>query len=292
MRCTLLLFVLSEDSLMATPLSGIAIQQFRDTFTNKYQASRKLMGACQEIHGIVGDSYKFPILGNYDLYLRGAYQSVVPGVILNHTQKSISFENYVGNVPVDRGEQTLVNASEREQLAAKHAAAAGRRIDQWCFDALEASTTTNTIANGGTNLDLAKIVGSAYYLNKNNVPMTDRYFITHANQLQAILKLEQLTSSDYNSVRMLTTGEMNTFMGFHWIVVGDYSTDGLYKTGNIRTNYAFHKEALGLGFRMDPTVNVEYSVSQMSWLSTMEVIGGAVAILDEGIVHIDCDETV
>lgn len=44
-----------------------------------------------------------------------------------------------------------------------------------------------------------------------------RYFIFSASQAEALLGETQVTSSDYNSVKALVQGEVNTFLGFEFI---------------------------------------------------------------------------
>jgi len=281
---------------MPNPLSSIAIQQFRDIFTVKYQATEKLAGTSVEVHGAIGDAYKWPRMDGADMQLRGAYGSLVPATTLDHSQVTTTFDDYVLNIPVDRGEQTLVNASERDQLAGRHAEAIGRRKDKWKIDALDAAST-NVILNGGTNMTLEKLIQARTDLIKGNAPVDSLVIAIHADQLEALLKLEKLTSADYNTIRALVSGEINTFMGFRFIVFGDVldkatsANLGLPKAGDIRSCFAWNMQALGSVFTLDPMIDVEWSPERVSWLSISQMIGGSSALLEEGIVKIDCDET-
>ncbi len=281
---------------MPNPLSSIAIQQFRDVFTIKYQAKEKLAGTAMEIHGVTGDAYKWPRMDGADMKLRGSYGSLVPATVIDKSRITTTFDDYVLNVPVDRGEQTLVNASERDQLAARHGEAIGRRKDKWKIDALDAAST-NVVSVGTTNLTLEKLIEAKEKLITGNAPTDNLRIAIHANQLSALLKLEKLTSADYNSIRALVAGDINTFMGFTFTVFGnvlDKETGvniGLPKTGNNRNCFAWHQEALGAVWTLDPKVEIDWSAERVSWLSISQMIGGASALLEEGIVKIVCDET-
>jgi hypothetical protein len=281
---------------MANPLSAIAIQQFRDIFTVKYQATEKLAGTALEVHGAIGDAYKWPRMDGADMRIRTSYGSLVPATIVDHTQVTTTFEDYVLNLPVDRGEQTLVNANERAQLAGRHAEAIGRRKDKWKIDAL-AAASINTVPVGTTNMTLEKLIEAKELLMTGNAPTDNLVIAIHANQLSALLKLEKLTSADYNTIRALVAGEINTFMGFRFIVFGDVidkNTNvnlGLPKTGDDRDCFAWHEGALGAVFTLDPKIDVEWSPERVSWLSISQMIGGASPLLEEGIVKIVCDET-
>ena len=62
-----------------------------------------------------------------------------------------------------------------------------RQEDQIGIDALVASGTTNTIAAGTTNLTVDKIREAGKFLDKNNVPMKERFFAAHADQKESLL---------------------------------------------------------------------------------------------------------
>ena len=67
----------------------------------------------------------------------------------------------------------------------------------------------------------------------------------------------------------------------------------LPKTGNIRTTYLYHREAMGLSIAKDITVEVDRRADLMnSWQVLVQGSLGAVRILDAGVVTIDFDESV
>jgi hypothetical protein len=276
---------------MTASLNNVAVQQFHDSFINKFAATQAILDACMEVHGVVGDAYKWPVLGFTEMQLRGAPQSLVPASDVSHDQIVTTFKDYVLNLPTDIFQQSNVNVNERQALAQVHAKAAGRRIDQFKIDALEASTTTNTIANGGTNLTVEKLREAQFFMDEENVPADQRWFLMGASQKRSLLRSTEITSSDFNTVKALVNGEINSFLGFQFITIGTRGTGGLPKAGDIRTNFAWQFDAVGLVFSLDPVTNVEWSVERQSWVSVSRLKAGASAILNPGIVKIDCDET-
>lgn len=274
---------------MADPTIDIAIQQFRDIFLQEYQRREKLSGTSLEIHGAKGDAYKWPKLGNAEMIDRGAYSSVITPTMLDHTQITTTYQDKVLRTRIDKGEESLINPTERALWANIHAGAYGRQRDQWKITALDLAT--NEIAVGTTNLTLDKLIAAKEYLMEEEAP-DGYFFVMSPNQLSALLKLEKLTSSDYNSLRALVKGDLDTFMGFNFIIVSDKNANGkLPKTGDDRTCYAYTREALGAVYRMDPDVNVWYSDDQLSWLADSRTIGGASILDNGGVTKIICDET-
>jgi hypothetical protein len=121
--------------------------------------------------------------------------------------------------------------------------------------------------------------------------MEGRSILIHANSLSALLGETEVTSADFNTVRALVTGDINTFMGFRFITFGDRDEGGLPVDGSSdRTLYAFHRDALGLGIGMNQTSRVDYIAEKTSFLVASMFSAGAVAIDDEGIVKITCRE--
>ena len=51
--------------------------------------------------------------------------------------------------------------------------------------------------------------------------------VIHANGLAALLDETELTSSDFATVKALSTGEIDTFLGFKFITLGDRDEGGL-----------------------------------------------------------------
>ena len=80
-------------------------------------------------------------------------------------------------------------------------------------------------------------------------------------------------------------------LGFRIIVVGDRSEGGLPLSTNDRTVFAFHKSAMGMAEGMGIKTEINYVPEKTSFLVNSMFSAGAVAIDDEGIVKITCDES-
>jgi hypothetical protein len=101
-----------------------------------------------------------------------------------------------------------------------------------------------------------------------------------------------VTSSDFNTVKALVQGEINTFLGFMFHVLGDRSEGGLPIDGsNDRTLYAFHTSAIGYAEGIAPRTEINYVPEKTSWLVNALFSAGAVSIDDEGIVKITARDT-
>jgi len=276
------------------PLSAVSVQMFRDQFTNKFEGTQKLMGTVIEVsEGVVGDAYKWPILGATTMKPRGAYGSIIAPTTLDHTRIVTTFDEFALNIPVDRGEQALVNADERSQLASKHANAAGRRLDQFIIDGMNDATVpaSNVIVDAGTNMSFDKLLEIQFLFTKGNVPFEDRFVMMHAAEVQALNKEEELTNYDYNVNRVLNQGRINSFLNMNFIIFGDVEEGGIPKTGDIRTCFAWNRQSVGLVHREKANVEIDWSAERNSWLSISTLAAGSSVLLGEGLIKIGCDET-
>ena len=276
---------------MTQSLSNVQVEMFRDQFVLDYAGERKLAAMLTEVHGVVGKSYQWPVAGSAVMINRGSAQSLIPASDVDHTPVITSFVPKVLNLPTDLFQQAEVNANERSMLAKRHVQAVGRTEDQSAIDAMNAATGVTTIPTNVTNLTVDKLRLVALEFNRNNVPSTDRMIAIHADQLEALLRETEVTDADFNTVRALVRGELSTFLGLNFITFGDLAEGGLPKTGDIRTCFAWHKDAMGQAWNVDPAVNVEWSVERQSWISVSRVSTGASNLLPLGLVKIDCDET-
>ena len=152
-------------------------------------------------------------------------------------------------------------------------------------------TVSNDIGGTDTNMNVAKLREAKKLLDTNNVPPTDRHMIIHANSLASLLSETSVTSADFNTVRALVAGEINTFLGFTFHVLGDRSEGGLPIDGSSdRTLYAFHKDAVGYGEGIAARTEINYVAEKTSFLVNSVFSAGSIAIDDEGIVKLTARE--
>jgi hypothetical protein len=73
-------------------------------------------------------------------------------------------------------------------------------------------------ASAGANLNLKALRDASQILDANEVPDDmPRYWVCASSQIHALLGDSTITSADYNSVKALVDGNINSFMGFQFI---------------------------------------------------------------------------
>jgi hypothetical protein len=279
---------------MAINLSTAFVTLFDAEVKQAYQASAVLRPAVRIRSGVEGSTYKFPKIGKGVAQVRIPQTDVTP-LNVTYSQVTATLSDYIAAEYSDIFMQAKVNFDERREIVKVVSNAIGRRQDQLILDALTASSATsvsNDIGGSDTNMNVAKLRAAAQTLNTNNVPMDNRHIIIHASSLASLLAETSVTSSDFNTVKALVQGEINTFLGFTFHVLGDRTEGGLIKDGsNDRTCFAFHKDAVGLAEGIAPKTEINYVPEKTSFLIASMFSAGAVAIDDEGIVKIVCRES-
>jgi hypothetical protein len=189
-------------------------------------------------------------------------------------------------------DEPKINFDEREVLKKVCAGGVGRREDQIIIDALEVGATTLTVPKtiGDTDgMNTAKFRRAKLLLDKASAGM-ERSFVMSATALSDMLGDQEPTSSDYNVVKSLVSGELKAWLGFKIYTVGDMQEGGLPKTGNTRSAFAIDKPAMGYAIGIDMRTEINYIAHKTSWLVNTVFSAGAVAIDAYGLVTISHDE--
>lgn len=269
---------------MSVNLSAVQLEEFDTEVKHAYQGYRQLRD-CVTYRTSGGDTYDFRVMGKGLATTRtGSSADVVP-MGITHGLKKALLTDWEAPEYTDIYDDAGVNFSEVQELAQTVAGAMGRRDDQSIIDAMAATTTT--VGAGTQALDLATITAAAAELNKVEAPMEDRYFVVHEGGLNDLLNDSTITSADYNSVRLLMSGDIDSFMGFKWKIIGSGRAEGgLPLTTTVRSGFAFQKKSVGHAVGIDMKTRVDYVPHKASWLSMGMWKGGSIIIDLEGVIEV------
>lgn len=280
---------------MSKHLSAAASQEFDSNVKHKYQKRGGLAQFVTRRENVTGDTYNFRLMGKGLANKKSTSEDVTP-MNVTHTKPQAVLENWNAPEYTDIFDAKEVNFDEVNELQETIAGAIGRREDQLIIDACDAASAyAGTVATsvGGTdsNLNTAKLRRASRFLNQKGVPMSGRHIMVSALNLEAMLGTTEATSADYNTVRALVNGEINTFVGFQFHIIEDRDEDGLAIDGSdVRDGYAWHEAAIGLARSLKDT-EVNYIPVKTSWLANGRLKGGSVARDTDGLVKVQMDET-
>ena len=278
---------------MAINVSTAFVDLFDSEVKQAYQAESLLRGTMRTRSGVAGNTVKFPTIGKGVATLRVPQTDVTP-LNVTYGQVTATMSDFIAAEYSDIFQQSHINFDERSELVQVVSKSIARRMDQICIDALDAATGTSSVATtvgpgGNTDMNIEKLRATAKALNEKNVPSEERYLLMHATQLDSLLGETEITSQDFAAVKALVQGEINTFMGFNILTMGDRDEGGIPKPST-RTCFAWHKDSMGYAESMSQKTEVNYVAEKTSFLVSSMFSAGSVAIDGEGIVKIACTE--
>lgn len=157
-------------------------------------------------------------------------------------------------------------------------------------DTLVALPAAQKIAASAAGLTLDKLREAAEILNANDVdPSINRYMAVTSKQLTDLLSITQITDSDFNTVKALVEGKVDTFMGFNFLRCERLTTDG----SSDRQVIAWAEDGLLLaqGNNMNKTRVSERDDKAYSVQVFRSEMFGATRMEEEKVIEIACVES-
>jgi hypothetical protein len=281
---------------MAIPVENVFTIDFDDRYKLAYQGSGKLRNTVRTKTNVVGATKQFNKYGEGIMteYNRGndvvavnADQSKVTATLVDY-----NYSEYVFMMDINK-----LEADEKQAIAESAGKATGRREDQIIINALTTVLASGLASDHKVNVAAADQVPMSVDILRDiqqifddaEVDETDRCIVLAPQQINDLLGETEVTSSDYNTVKTLVNGEIDTFLSFKFIKIGTRTEGGLpsatYTNVN-RTGFAYHKQALGLAIGQDKKSMVDWIAEKIGWLCTTIYSAGAVAIDVDGIVAV------
>ena len=277
---------------MSKTLSSVAVTEFDSMVKHAYQGTGLLKPAVTIRNNVVGDTYKFRRMGK-GLANQKSTSDLVTPMNVAHEFKTATLTNWNAPEYTDIFDQADVNFDEKQELASTIAAAIGRRCDQLVIDALDGSTPDAAdIVHGGVSLTMAKIIAAQVSLRGQNVQNSNLYAAVNAAGLGGLLNDEKATSSDYQTVKALVSGDVNSLAGFQFIILGDRTEGGLSVTANTVDSWFFQRDAVGLAIGIDMKTSVDWVPERTSYLCNGMLKAGSVVRDNGGLVKVEYKDNV
>lgn len=294
---------------MSTTVTENMVQQFGSNFRILGQQRKpRLVSFCQQEGTIVGTGKTVERLGAteaYDLVSRHADTQYVD---TPHSRRWLDLSDKAWADLVDEMDKIKMLADPTSPYVGLGVAALNRKKDDAIILAAYGNARTGSstialpaaqkIAAGGTRLTLAKLLATKEILDVAEVDdeMDDdgqspnlaakRVFVCTTKQLTDLLGTTEIKSVDYNNVKALAQGQVDTFLGFKFV-----RTERLPKSGTVRKNLAWSRGCIAYGTGMDIVTSIDplptknYSVQVYARESI-----GATRIEDAGVVEISVEE--
>jgi hypothetical protein len=174
-------------------------------------------------------------------------------------------------IPLDREDKVNMLIDPTNKYSEMIVAGLGRSIDSVLIAGMGGTAKTgkdgstnvsflagHQILNGSVGLTVDKLRQAMFLLEEANVDldMEPAWFVGTAKMKQQLLESTEVTSADYNTVRALVNGQIDTFMGFkfRWLSAG--SNPGLVGSSE-HFAYAYVPSAVHLGVWQDLQTRID-----------------------------------
>ena len=252
--------------------------------------------------------YKFyEQLGETAVQERTTRHEDTPVIDPDHQRRRVSSKDYVHSFLLDKEDELNMIINPASDYAMAQAMAFGRKQDQVIY--ADMLGTAYTGKDGGTATTLASYSSGAHEITAtsgltvdkildvkllldlaNNDPMKKRYWAVTAYEIQDLLNTTEVKSADYNTVKALAQGDINSFSGFEFIVLppSDVTNGIITRSSGVNSTVAFVEGAFKLGMKRDLQIKIterpDKNYATQIW-AAMSM--GGVRMQEKAVVKVD-----
>ena len=290
---------------MSLQITTAFVQQYSANVQMLSQQMGSRLRDAVRLETVVGKNAFIDQIGSVTAQLRSSRHADTPQIDTPHQRRRLSIASYEFADLIDDQDKVRMLIDPTSSYAQAAAAAMGRAMDDVIITAALGTASTGETGSGSATLDAtANMVGSASSndgltiaklteakrkMDLNDVdPSIPRYIAVGPKQIEDLLGTTQVTSSDFNTIKALVQGDVDTFMGFQFIMTNRLDID----SNDIRSCFAWAEDGITLGIGKDVQARIDERndkgyATQVYYC--MDI--GAVRMEEAKVVKIFCDET-
>lgn len=278
------------------------VRQYQDTITMlAQQADFRFEGTVMVDSNFKGEMKFYDQYSTDDMVeLVSRYQDT-PVQTPNHDRRKVTPRYFVSNTLEDPTDALQMLVDPKSTYMQAKRASSNRKKDDITISAFGGTSysgqngaTSNTLAGtsliaaGGTGLTKLKMIQAKVTLDENEVEKEERFLAHSASQLGDLLNTTEVTSSDYNVVKSLVEGSVDTWLGFKMKHTERLLVDG----ASARLCYAWQKKGIQLAIQKEVEGRVdERTDKNYAWQVYLRMALGSVRLEEERVIQIACVET-
>ena len=252
---------------MSTQITTAFVEQYSSNIQMLSQQKGSLLRDKVRLESVTGKNAFFDQVGSVTATVRSTRHSDTPQADTPHSRRRVSLVDYEFADLIDDLDKVrmLVDPTSTYALAAAYAM--GRAMDDAIITAATGSADTGVAGGtavalpagqiiaeaGSTGMTIAKLREAKEIIDLADVdPSLPRHIIVSPKQISDLLGTTEVTSSDFNTVKALAQGDINTFLGFNFIV-----SNRLAVASQIRDCIAFVSDGIALAVGKDATARID-----------------------------------
>ena len=290
---------------MSSNITTSFVEQYSSNVTLlSQQMGSKLRGAVDE-ESIVGKNAFFEQIDSTAAVLRTSRHGDTPQIDTPHSRRRVSLADYEWADLIDDTDKIRSLVDPTSAYAKNAAAAMNRAMDDVIITAFNASASTGVAggtstalpstqkfatSNQSDGLTIAKLLSAKKILDNNDIdPSRKRFIVCGPQQVADLLAVTQVTSSDFNTVKALAQGDINSFLGFEFIMSTRLSFDAT--NTDDRLIFAYTEDAIKLAIGSDIKAQISERADKSYSTQVYYAMSlGAVRMEEKAVVQIPCNE--
>ena len=252
---------------MSSQITTAFVEQYSANIQMLSQQMGSLLRDAVRNESIVGKDAYFDQIGKVTAQLKVSRHSDTPQIDTPHSRRRCSLADYEFADLIDQQDKVRLLIDPTSSYAKAAAYAMGRAMDDEIIAAALGTANTgvaggtavalpagNIVAAGGAGMTIAKLASAKQILDAGDVdPSIKRHIVVSPTEISDLLNSTTVTSSDFNTVKALVQGEIDSFMGFKFHVSNRLVDNGAANTQCI----AFAEDGILLGVGKDVTARID-----------------------------------
>ena len=287
---------------MSTQITTAFVNQYSANVQMLSQQMGSLLRNAVDVETVNGEKAFFDQVGSAAAVLRTSRHADTPLIDTPHSRRMVTLSDYEYADLIDDQDKVRMLIDPTSTYARAAAAAMGRAMDDVIISAALGSaktgkdgstttafaTATNQIAVGAAGLTLAKLIEAKEILDSQDVdPSIPRYIACSPKQVSDLLGDTDVTSADFNTVRALVKGELDTYVGFKFIMTNRLPVDG----SSDRRVIAWAMDGIKLAVGKEPVARIDERADKSYATQVYYCMSiGATRMEEAKVVEILCNE--
>ena len=255
---------------MSSQITTAFVEQYSANIQMLSQQMGSLLKDNVRNESVVGKDAFFDQIGKVTAQLKTSRHSDTPQIDTPHSRRRVSLKDYEWADLIDQNDKVRLLIDPTSSYAKAAAYAMGRAMDDVIIAAALGNADTgvaggtsvpflpaNIIAVGAgaaAKMTIDKLTSAKQKLDAGDVdPSIKRHIIVSPQEIADLLNTTEITSSDFNTVKALVHGEIDSFMGFKFHVSNRLTKNAATNTQCI----AFAEDGLLLGVGKDVTAKID-----------------------------------
>jgi len=239
---------------MSTEITTAFVKQFSANVFHLAQQKESRLKSRVRNESQQGKSAFYDRIGSVTAQKKVTRHGDTPQIDTPHSRRRVTLVDYEHADLIDEVDKLRLLMDPASQYSIAFSRALGRAIDDEIKDALggdafggeEGSTTVSfpdsqtrmaTTGSAAADLNMKALRDIKKVLDANEVEESGRHFAHSAEQMEALLAIDEAISADFNSVRALVKGDISTYLGLSFVrserldLLATARTDGEFSDG-------------------------------------------------------------